>query len=877
MPPKRRVVKTVRKTTNRSNCKTPVVDNSAEASSPNASISSSFSAVGKPPEVASPARYTTPVCPGSSLYAPASPAVSAAGNTPEVASSAPYTVPACPNSPPAGPAFSAGGNTSDLAASPPSAAPAWFNSSPPYAPESVRYPTKIFPPYRPVSPAYVASETPLSEEAEPAAAAPDAAQKATEAPASTAKAAVGPMRPKRRVVKTVRRIIPKSKSKTPIAAATENATNPTTPAAVAAETPELGTPQLSATASKTPLSELVKPSPEAAAPAPSETSAAAAVAAVEISVTDPSPAVGESQPAAAEPSGVAKKTTVRVRKVIKKKIIKRVIKVVPAMKKDLDLSQSPKVVADLEKPVTKSWPENPSADGVSGEAVQTGNVVALDEDAQRKQDKEARGEVAAATTTVDEGVADEKDAQREQDKEVGQEVAAMSTTVDEEAGMSERQKRRKTEIFIGGLGRDAKEEDLRNVFGKVGDIVEVRMMIDNQTGKNKGYAFLRYKEAAQAKKAISEFSKVEIRGKVCGAAALEGSDTIFLGNIDKKWNKEDVMKMLQDIGIEKIDTVTVMADPHSADTNRGFAFLELETNRDAHIAYRKIQKNIFALGRNIKVAWAEPLNDPDEEQMQKVKSVYVEGIPSSWHEPQLRDVFKKFGEIERLVHSRDIQSAKRKDFAFVNYTTREAALFCIESFDKELTEDVSEVNIKVSLAKPVQKNKPNKGSSKSTSMDKDKSKSTQREVKARASAFMSSRDHNSGGGDKKASTTNELLQVLREQAAWNQPQVGYIRGSTVQDYSHIAPGGKRAFSSMGEDPSYSDVRGYPHPRFDSSFSVPSSSYGAQQPGIPGSSLPYYLPSNTGYSGTRYGVPERPSSYQNHGVPPYGGNMYTRYR
>lgn len=76
---------------------------------------------------------------------------------------------------------------------------------------------------------------------------------------------------------------------------------------------------------------------------------------------------------------------------------------------------------------------------------------------------------------------------------------------------------------------------------------------------------------------------------------------------------------MQEIGVEKIDTVTVMADPNNADSNRGFAFLELETNRDAQIAYKKLQKkDAFGKGRNIKVAWAEPLNDPDEEEMQKV-------------------------------------------------------------------------------------------------------------------------------------------------------------------------------------------------------------------------------------------------------------------
>lgn len=62
-----------------------------------------------------------------------------------------------------------------------------------------------------------------------------------------------------------------------------------------------------------------------------------------------------------------------------------------------------------------------------------------------------------------------------------------------------------------------------------------------------------------------------------------------------------------------------MTDPKNADLNRGFAFLELESNRDAQKAFKLLQKkDVFGKGRNIKVAWAEPLNDPDEEEMQKV-------------------------------------------------------------------------------------------------------------------------------------------------------------------------------------------------------------------------------------------------------------------
>lgn len=77
----------------------------------------------------------------------------------------------------------------------------------------------------------------------------------------------------------------------------------------------------------------------------------------------------------------------------------------------------------------------------------------------------------------------------------------------------------------------------------------------------------------------------------------------------------------------------------------------------------------------------------------QVKSVYAEGIPSSWDEEKVKKHFKKFGEIERVALSRNIQSARRKDFAIVNFKTRESALSCIESFKtEELIDEGSKVH-----------------------------------------------------------------------------------------------------------------------------------------------------------------------------------------
>ncbi|XP_038970535.1 heterogeneous nuclear ribonucleoprotein D0-like [Phoenix dactylifera] len=237
--------------------------------------------------------------------------------------------------------------------------------------------------------------------------------------------------------------------------------------------------------------------PEASGPAAAETPTAEPAVApenVSMEVSEPAasktPAVGPLE-TATKPT---RKTTWVV-KVVKKKIIKkRVPKASPAAKEE---EKAQEAAGDLPAAAAEEFPaqqpesENPSSDAAASEAP------ARQKDAMETENLDSREE--------------NKNLPAERDGGEGVEAATAAAPRDEEAGISERQWQRKTEIFIGGLDRDAKEEDIRTVFGKVGEIVEVRMMMDGQTGKNKGYCFLRYKEAAQAKKAVAEFAKVELR------------------------------------------------------------------------------------------------------------------------------------------------------------------------------------------------------------------------------------------------------------------------------------------------------------------------------------------------------------------------------
>lgn len=89
-----------------------------------------------------------------------------------------------------------------------------------------------------------------------------------------------------------------------------------------------------------------------------------------------------------------------------------------------------------------------------------------------------------------------------------EEVEVAGQMEEEQMQMSNLAKERKLkkaqEIFVGGLDRDAVEDDVKSVFEKIGEVLEVRLHRNLQTNKNKGFAFVKFANQVQASRALSE-------------------------------------------------------------------------------------------------------------------------------------------------------------------------------------------------------------------------------------------------------------------------------------------------------------------------------------------------------------------------------------
>ncbi|WOL07622.1 nucleolin [Canna indica] len=278
--------------------------------------------------------------------------------------------------------------------------------------------------------------------------------------------------------------------------------------------------------------------------------------------------------------------------------------------------------------------------------------------------------------------------------------------------LKEHRKRKEFEVFVGGLDKDATEDDLKKVFNQVGEITEVRLMMNPVTKKNKGFAFLRFATVEQAKRAVSDLKNPMVRGKQCGVAPSQDSDTLFVGNICKSWTKEHFKEKLKNYGVENVEDLVLVEDTNNAGMNRGFAFLEFTSRSEAMDAYRRLQKRdvLFGVDRTAKVAFADSFIEPDDEIMAQVKTVFIDGLPASWDEDRVKDYLKKYGIIEKVELARNMPAAKRKDFGFVTFDSHKNAVACAEGINNsEIGEGNSKVKVRARLSRPHQRGRVKRG------------------------------------------------------------------------------------------------------------------------------------------------------------------------
>jgi len=251
------------------------------------------------------------------------------------------------------------------------------------------------------------------------------------------------------------------------------------------------------------------------------------------------------------------------------------------------------------------------------------------------------------------------------------------------------------QVFIGKIPKDALEHELVPIFEKVGLIWDLRLMMEPMTNRNRGFAFCCFTNNSDAQKCVNELDNYEIRtNKSLGVCLSQSNCRLFVGSIPKTKTKDEIFTEFDEI-TQGLKDVIIYLQTEDKNKNRGFCFLEFNDHKMASQARRKLSHpKSRAFKNSITVDWADPIDEPSDEIMSKVKVLYVKNLSAKSTEDNLKEMFVKHGEVDRVK--------KIKDYAFIHFKERDDAMKALEALNgMSLDNEVMEIT----LAKPIDRKK----------------------------------------------------------------------------------------------------------------------------------------------------------------------------
>merc|ERR1719290_962894 len=100
-----------------------------------------------------------------------------------------------------------------------------------------------------------------------------------------------------------------------------------------------------------------------------------------------------------------------------------------------------------------------------------------------------------------------------------------------------------TNVYIKNFGEDLGDEKLKEVFSKFGKITSYKVIMADESGKNKGFGFVSFEDSESAEKAVDELNGVEMFGK-----------TLYVGRAQKKAERQqELKKKFEQLKLERLN------------------------------------------------------------------------------------------------------------------------------------------------------------------------------------------------------------------------------------------------------------------------------------------------------------------------------------
>ncbi|XP_031563640.1 ELAV-like protein 1-B [Actinia tenebrosa] len=169
----------------------------------------------------------------------------------------------------------------------------------------------------------------------------------------------------------------------------------------------------------------------------------------------------------------------------------------------------------------------------------------------------------------------------------------------------------KTNLIINYVPPNMSQDEIKQMFGTLGNVTSCKLIRNRATGQSLGYAFVNYENAEDANRAVAEMNGARLQNKKLKVSFARPSSSeiknanLYISGLPKNFKEEDVDALFRPYG--KIITSKVLKDVDGE--GRGTGFVRFDKRNEAQAAIDELNNRPLPGTTNkITVKFANPPN-----------------------------------------------------------------------------------------------------------------------------------------------------------------------------------------------------------------------------------------------------------------------------
>ncbi|XP_037955668.1 RNA-binding protein squid isoform X2 [Teleopsis dalmanni] len=160
-------------------------------------------------------------------------------------------------------------------------------------------------------------------------------------------------------------------------------------------------------------------------------------------------------------------------------------------------------------------------------------------------------------------------------------------------------------LFVGGLSWETSEKELRDHFGKYGEIESINVKTDPQTGRSRGFAFIVFTNTDSIDKVTAVTEHIINNKKVDPKKAKARQGKIFVGGLTTEISDEEIKTYFGQYG--NIIEIEMPFDKQKSQ-RKGFCFITFDSEQVVNELLKTPKQKISGKEVDVKRATPKPEN-----------------------------------------------------------------------------------------------------------------------------------------------------------------------------------------------------------------------------------------------------------------------------